>query len=324
MSLAAASSRRSRDGPGHRFGSGFRLASVPHERSPSTPCGGSCAPHAWIQGQPFRPLGAGWSLYSPIPNEADVTRAKRRLRDAGPTLPGIDVDPGRLLEEFRARAVLVHDWNPSPRDRYHPENDAFGIGDASMLRASVLLLQPSRVIEVGSGWSSACLLDAIDDGSLSTHVTFIEPHPKVLFDRLRPTDLQRVEIIQLGLQDIPTDRFRELVAGDVLFIDSSHVLKPGSDVDDSFARVLPALAAGVVVHIHDIHWPFEVSPEWLDEGRAWNESHALRNFLYGNTHWEIVLFNNYLARFHRDVIEMQLPRVLVNSGGSIWLRRRDS
>jgi predicted O-methyltransferase YrrM len=262
-------------------------------------------------------------FYSIVPGPEDVARAKVRSAQAGPTLPGIALAPGDLVPGFEERAALVRDWDggASGKGRYYAPNEAYDIGDASMLRATLLLSRPARVVEVGSGWSSACTLDTLDEFGLDTEVTFIEPYPENLLARLRPADHDRVEIRQAEVQSVPTEVFAGLEAGDVLFIDSSHVFKPGSDVDDYFSRILPAVRAGVHVHIHDIFWPFEVPAEWLDEGRAWNEAHALRNFLYANGQWEITVFNDYFRRYHREVIEASLPYVLQNTGGSIWLRR---
>jgi predicted O-methyltransferase YrrM len=263
-------------------------------------------------------------FYSIVPGEDDVRRAKARLAGAGPTLPGIALGPGDLVPGFLERAALVREWDggADKTRRYHLRNLAFDLADAQMLRASLLLHRPAKVIEVGSGWSSACTLDTIDDAGLDTSVTFIEPYPANLEARLRPEDRERVDIRVAELQTVPTEVFAELESGDILFIDSSHVFKPGSDVDDYFARVLPALRPGVHVHIHDIFWPFEVPGDWLDEGRAWNEGHALRNFLNGTTEWDITVFNDYFHRFHRDVIAEALPSMLESPGGSIWLRRR--
>jgi len=217
--------------------------------------------------------------------------------------------------------VRSWDGGADGNGRYRVRNNAFDIGDACMLRASLLLHRPARLVEVGSGWSSACVLDTLAEHGLDTKVTFIEPYPRNLLARLRPDDHDRVEIVESPLQDVPTELFASLAPGDLLFIDSSHVFKPGSDVDDYLARILPAVAVGVHVHVHDIFWPFEVPPGWLDEGRAWNEAAALRTFLQGNPSWEIVVFNDYLGRYHRDVIEEHLPQMLESVGGSIWLQR---
>ncbi len=115
--------------------------------------------------------------------------------------------------------------------------------------------------------------------------------------------------------------FSALQAGDVLFIDSTHVLKTGSDVAWLYGDLLPALNEGVYVHIHDMFYPFEYPREWVLEGRAWSEVYVVRAFLAFNTDFEIVLFNDWLGTFHRDRIAAELPLMLANSGGALWLKR---
>ena len=86
-------------------------------------------------------------------------------------------------------------------------------------------------------------------------------------------------------------------------------------------KVLPALAPGVIVHVHDIFWPFELPEEWVEEGRQWSECYLMRAFLTGNHDWEIVLFNDYIGRYHVPFVQKLLPQFLDNPGGSLWLRR---
>jgi hypothetical protein len=115
--------------------------------------------------------------------------------------------------------------------------------------------------------------------------------------------------------------FERLDAGDMLFIDSSHVAKAGSDVNFLVFEVLPRLAPGVLVHFHDIWYPFEYPRQWLDEGRAWNESYLIRAFLMFNPAFKIVLYNAYVTRFHQDYLAGAMPLYLKDTGGSLWLQR---
>jgi hypothetical protein len=117
------------------------------------------------------------------------------------------------------------------------------------------------------------------------------------------------------------DPFLALERNDILFIDSSHVVKIGSDVNFLLGEVLPRLRPGVYVHVHDIFYPFEYPEAWIAEGRVWGEAYALKAFLTFNATFEIVLFNTYLERFHREIFEREMPLCLRNEGGSIWLRR---
>ena len=128
-------------------------------------------------------------------------------------------------------------------------------------------------------------------------------------------------MIAADVQDVSPEHFQSLEANDVLFIDSSHVMKVGSDVVYLLSDVLPSLKRGVVVHFHDIFWPFEYPESWLLDGRAWNEAYGLKAFLQFNSSFEIVFFNSYLSVHHRNILERHLPLFLRNPGGSLWLRK---
>ena len=109
----------------------------------------------------------------------------------------------------------------------------------------------------------------------------------------------------------------------MLFVDSSHVSKMGSEVNHIVFDVLPALNQGVLVHFHDVFWPFEYPKDWLLVlGRAWNETYLLRAFLQYNDAFEIVLFTSYLAKRHTSAVEYLAPRLLEDGASSLWLRYR--
>ncbi|MDQ2957766.1 MAG: class I SAM-dependent methyltransferase [Actinomycetota bacterium] len=267
-------------------------------------------------------------FYSPIPNLAELERQADTLWPAeSPTaLPGIAFDTEAHLAFFDglaelARPVEVPEHQTEPW-RYHSENVSFGIGDALMLHAMLRQIQPARLIEIGSGFSSAMTLDTVEhflDGK--TELTFIEPYPELLESLLRPADRDRVTIIAKPLQTVPLELFATLTDSDVLFIDSTHVLRTGSDVVWLYNELLPTINAGVYVHIHDIFRSFEYPKEWVMEGRAWGEAYLVRAFLTLNDDFEILLFNNWLGHFHQDRIAEILPQMLANTGGSLWLRR---
>lgn len=118
--------------------------------------------------------------------------------------------------------------------------------------------------------------------------------------------------------------FAALQASDFLFVDSRHVCKIDSDVNRIFFEVLPALAPGVLIHFHDIVYPFEYPRAWIAEDRAWSELYLLRAFLQYDPAFEILYFNTYLEHFHEALIAERMPLCLESRGGSIWLRRRPS
>jgi hypothetical protein len=161
--------------------------------------------------------------------------------------------------------------------------------------------------------------DSFLEGEIS--MTFVEPFPERLLSLMRNNDRTNHLIIEEMLQDVPVDIFQRLEANDFLFLDSSHVAKIGSDVVYFFAEILPSLNRGVIVHVHDIYWPFEYPEEWIFAGRAWNEAYLVRAFLQFNDSFEILAFNSYLALHHEDVMKQCLPRFLPGGGSSLWLRK---
>jgi len=206
--------------------------------------------------------------------------------------------------------------------RFHSANPAFGYGDAAILRAMLLHVRPQRIIEVGSGYSTACALDAIDEARLETAFTCIDPYPQLLRGLLKERDHSRIEVLESPVQDVPVSLFENLRDGDVLFIDSTHVAKTGSDVVFELTEVLPRLAAGVFIHFHDIFYPFEYGYQWaIQENRSWNEIYMLRSFLAFNTTFKIVFFNDMMALLKKDAMLAHCPDFFRNSGGSIWLKR---
>ena len=207
--------------------------------------------------------------------------------------------------------------------RYHFSNHSYAYADGVFLHCMLRHLKPKRVVEVGSGYSSCVTLDT-DELFLDrlTDITFIEPYPQLLHSLIREADKERVVIVPQPLQRVDRTVFEKLDAGDVLFIDSTHVSKVDSDVNRLFFEILPVLNRGVYcIHLHDIFYPFEYPKESFRAGRAWNELYLLRAFLQFNSVYSIVLMNTFLEHFHEEYFRVHMPLCLVNRGGSIWLRR---
>jgi hypothetical protein len=269
-------------------------------------------------------------FYSPI---CDPTEVKRDYRDPSlaplpAKLPGIDLALGtqiKLWESWRpnlakARTFGVND----PTRRYRISSSSYGIGDAIIYSCMLLHLRPARLIEVGSGSSSAVALDTFDRYFAERpRCSFIEPYPELLRSFLTPRDKESVEIIATRVQDVSPEFFDDLQKNDLLFIDSTHIVKTGSDVLYELFEILPRLRSGVVVHFHDVFYPFEYPSDWvLGRNYSWNELYTLRAYLTGNKDWEILFFNDYFVRNERTRIEQDAPEMLPNPGGGLWLRRR--
>jgi hypothetical protein len=264
-------------------------------------------------------------FYSAIPSVEDLGRLESHLYDAPWRQP-----PGLNLRE-EAQLTLLHEikplydeiqlpLDPDPAWRYHSNNPAYCYPDAFFLHAMIRRLRPKQMIEVGSGYSSCLTLDINErffGGSI--RLTFIEPHPQLLLELARPTD--QLDIVERRVEDVPLDRFRELQANDILFIDSTHVVRVGNDVTYLFFSVFPALQRDVYIHLHDIFYPFEYPSQWLREGRQWAELYLLRAFLMYNTTFEVVLMNTYLLHHQRELMKTQFPLCCAEPFGSIWLRK---
>ena len=152
-------------------------------------------------------------------------------------------------------------------------------------------------------------------------VTLIEPYPDLAREVLG--DSPGCKLIAEPVQRVAPEVFDALGRGDILFIDSTHVLRTGSDVCFELFEILPRLKSGVLVHFHDMFWPFEYPADWiLNDNRSWNELYAIRAFLTDNPSWDIVFFNDFFAKMQRPLIEQTFPVFFKNSGGALWIEKK--
>jgi hypothetical protein len=272
-------------------------------------------------------------FYSPLPDIQEVRRLSVSKKRSAASVAGIDLNVAvqtKLLEELAEfYSEIPFEDSCNGRLRYYFNNSYFSFGDGILLYAMLRRFKPRRVVEIGSGFSSAEMLD-VDELFLKkgTEFVFIEPFPDRFLSLLKLGDELRINIRCEKVQDVGMDVFRDLEAGDILFIDSSHVGKAGSDVLHLIFTVLPALKAGVLIHVHDVLWPFDYPQNWFEGGRAWNEAYFMRAFLQFNRSFEIVQFNSYLVESHRSLIESHMPGMLktpsnpqTEANASLWIRK---
>ena len=229
-----------------------------------------------------------------------------------------------LLRQFEAYyAEMPFGETPEAGYRYSFDNVFFTYSDAITMYSMMRHLKPRRIVEIGSGFSSALILDTNEqffNGSIE--LTFIEPDPERLFKNLKQGE--RVNIIQQKIQDVDAGVFQQLEAGDFLLIDTSHVSKSGSDVNHIYFNILPYLKKGVKIHIHDIFFPFEYPEKWVIEGRSWNEVFLLRAFLAFNNSFSILYFNDFAEKLNRDFLEEHMPLMLKRNStvcGGLWMEK---
>jgi len=273
--------------------------------------------------------------YSPIPNIEEVKAREGAIwrRESAKEIPGIDLNEQAQLElldhlkQYHSEQPFTE--NKIPNRRYYLANDLFSFCDGIVYYCMLRHLKPKRVIEIGSGFSSCILLDTNElffDSNI--RCTFIEPNPERLYSLLGPTELDKLQVVPRQLQDVELGCFSELSAGDILFVDSSHVSKTGSDVNMVLFEILPALPIGVHIHLHDVFYPFEYPREYVYRQWAWNEIYLLRAFLSYNRDFLITIFPSFLERFHGERLKNALPLAYRHPpkwptliGSSLWIER---
>lgn len=262
--------------------------------------------------------------YSPLLS-AEERKNFRLKPDA--LLTGVDLQLSKqraLLEDFKPYyADIPFSEQASGKTRYHFDNGVFCHADGVFLYSMMRHLRPRRIVEVGSGLSSALMLDTNElFFNSEIKLCFIDPSFKRLRRHLRSEDWEKHSYIESRVQDVSPDVFSELGENDILFIDSSHVAKLGSDVNYLLFEILPLLQRGVMIHFHDIFFPFEYPEAWVKEGVAWNEAYLLRAFLLFNSDFEVSLFSTLLQKKYPEVFSEHFPICAKNTGGSLWIQRK--
>jgi len=271
-------------------------------------------------------------FYQPIPQ---IQTLPETLWDRPSELVGIDMNDSVQLDLLRDRfPKFRNEYEHFPtgatdkRWQFHLNNDRFDGTDAWVAYCMVRHFQPRLIIEVGSGYSSLIMGEALTKNGNSSLIC-IEPFP---VDFLSEGFPGLGSLIKRKVEDMELDFFSQLSSGDFLFIDSSHTVKIGGDVNYLFLEVLPRLKPGVIVHVHDILFPFDYRRDWvMDEFRFWTEQYLLQAFLAFNAEFEVLICNSYLGLYYLDNLKSTFPnspwwadtRIGVpRGGGSFWMRRK--
>lgn len=272
------------------------------------------------------PLGNFYSLY---PDLNEILNKENVLFNEDQEILDLELNESQQLSILNQMTLLyssIPQWEhisaakENTPFRYRLGNPNLSAGDAVGLHCMLRILKPNKLIEVGSGYTSAVMLDT-NEFYLNNDIelTFIEPYPELLRSLTKESD--NIQLLEQKLQDTPLKLFEQLDSGDVLFIDSTHVSKIGSDVNYLFFEILPRLRQGVIIHFHDIFYPFEYPKHWIVKGQIWNELYVLRAFLQNNPNYSILFFQNMLEKRHRNIFEEKWPLNEPIHGGSIWIRK---
>jgi hypothetical protein len=256
------------------------------------------------------------NYYSPIPDldalPADVFDRRSELRgihfDLDEQVAWIEANLAAAMREFAPPAELV-------------DNASYGRVGADLLHGVVRGLQPRRIVELGSGYSTLIMAAAVErnrEEGVETELRTFDPYPSVA----RPGLPGLASLGAVRAQDVPMDVFAGLSAGDVLFVDTTHTVKLDSDVNRVVLDVLPALAPGVLVHVHDIFLPYEYPRQWPEEsGFHWAEQYLLQAFLAGNPGYEVLAATFALCRDRPDAMARLAPTWRAGAEASaFWIR----
>lgn len=262
--------------------------------------------------------------YEPFFDPTDFRRSLEEER----ILPGFDLRVPcqlALLESLNYQSELLEiPCEKGAHRNFYYNNEFFAPGDAEFLYAMIRYCRPRRIIEVGSGNSTLMILNAIstnrlDNPDYGCDLTCIEPYESLWLEQ------RGVSVLRKRVEEIDVEFFSVLESGDILFIDSSHVIKPQGDILYLYLQVLPLLRSGVFVHIHDIMTPRDYFHTWVvDKLQFWNEQYVLETFLTMNNDYHVVAALNYLKHHHFDRLAAVCPilaRKPCCEPGSFWVQR---
>jgi hypothetical protein len=253
-----------------------------------------------------------------------VAENASKLWPDSPVINGVDFNQSEQ-KQFLSDCVGKYacDFNyPDESDTpglFYCNNGQFNRWDSMILFALMRYVKPARIVEVGSGFSSTLMADInIQYFSGDIDIRCVEPYPREFLEA-GITGINR--LYKNKVQDVDVSVFKRLCSGDILFIDSSHVTKTGSDVNQLFFNVLPLLNKGVYVHVHDIFFPEDYKKDWvLGEGRSWNEQYLLQALLMYNSAFKVVFGANYALHAWPEVLH-EIQGMAPVGGGSFWMRK---
>jgi predicted O-methyltransferase YrrM len=280
--------------------------------------------------RPIRRAGFDFELrsfYSPIPNLDELRPGTWGTRSQ---LPGIEFDLDRQLGLLGAElAPFVSEFRPprassGARSEYYLDNGLYQAGDAEMLYSMIRRHQSSTVLELGAGFStlvSAAAVRANRADGVQTRLISCDPYAS----RAAAASVDGLaELRPISAEHLEESEFASLGRGDILFIDSSHTVRLGGDVVHLLCEVVPRLAPGVLVHVHDIYLPYTYPREWYEEfGWYWAEQYMLQALLAGNGHLEVLLGAYALWRERPADLRRLIPSVSDGEAPlSFWMRVR--
>lgn len=221
-----------------------------------------------------------------------------------------------LLNKFAKTKHLIKIRDEQSNSHlYYQNNVFFRFADAWIYASFMSYYKPGTIIEIGSGFSTALSVDINNEiNQNKTHINAIDPNPKRLKDLIKHKR-ECLTIYENSVLEFELNYFKQLKKNDILFVDSSHVLKQGSELNYILFKILPTLNRGVIIHFHDI-FLFNYPKSWYLQGRAWNEAFALKAFLSYNNSFKILFLNKFITTKKKEICKNVFPELLRGHGGS--------
>jgi Methyltransferase domain len=256
------------------------------------------------------------NYYSPVPAWGDLSDEVFTRRSS---LTGIPYDEDAHVRFLQRLKPYLAEFEPP--SGYVWDNGMYERIESDVLYAMVRHVRPKRIIELGSGYSTLIIADAVrrneSDESPCKYSVF-DPFARN-FVRARATEL---DLREDSAADVPLEVFRELGESDILFVDTTHTVKLGSEVNYIILDVLPTLAQGVFVHIHDVFLPYEYPRGFFEHRNYWAEQYLLQAFLTNNQSWEVALPLAALTKDRPNDVAGVVPSFRAGVGpGAFWIRR---
>jgi len=214
------------------------------------------------------------------------------------SFPGIDFNLKKQLKNlsnliYKNELIELNLEKKSPNYNFNIKNNFFESGDAEIYYQLIRHLKPKNILEIGSGHSTLIALEAIKKNKsvdkIETKITCVEPYENKWLDHLN------IKILRKKIEDLDESYYLALEKNDILFIDSSHIIRPQGDVLKIFFEIVPKLKKGTIVHVHDIFTPKDYPEKWLvEQNKFWNEQYLVEALMMNKDKYEIYLMLNFL------------------------------
>lgn len=266
-------------------------------------------------------------FYSPVPSDETLLESPNILNKFDDYLNFLNID----LAQFSQMAKIIQVESSRWVGEMLKGNTSYQIGknksfcpkDAIFLAGFISFLKPKKIIEIGGGESTTIMYESLALNRIIPKIEIVEPFPEYLLHLIQEKKYKdQIIITEKRVQEIPLSYFKKLQAGDLLFIDSTHVVKYNSDVVYLYNYILPHLNRGVFVHIHDILYPFEYPQSWINEKIFWNEAYLVQSMISFSNRYKTVFFPGLYDTFREKFRKIEWPKVFFTGGapGSLYLQ----